>query len=406
MATIDAALKGARLRAIAALRRFSGDLDQAEDAFQDAAERALQHWPNDGVPDNPTGWLIQTGKRRLIDIARRQQRQTQLTEEPAAETDEPNLSAIDDDALRLIFTCCHPALSEDAQVALTLKVIAGLSAHDVALAFLIPTRTLEQRLDRARRKIRTAGIPFAIPQDQELPERLNAALSVIYLIFNQGYSARADGLIQPALCAEAIWLARNLLRLFPGHAELTGLLAMMLFHHARHRARQSATGAFVPLAEQDASLWNTTLINEAQALLDHVLGKHAPGPFQTQAAIAALHCANDPQGTDWAQIAALYDILEHQLANPVVSINRAAALCESGDPEGALAVLEHAQSQANFENYGPFLVNAANIHSHLGHPKRSRAYMERALAVTVHPAEREYLAARLPELSEQKLDIT
>ena len=245
MEDLGVVLKGARPRALAALRRLSGDLARAEDAFQDAAEQALELWPAAGLPDNPAAWLVQVGRRRLIDWGRRDRFSAPLDEEPASDTETLAHTILDDDLLRLVFTCCHPALAPEAQAALTLKVIAGLATEDVAQAFLVPVRTMEQRLARARAKLRNAGIAYRVPADPELPERLDVVLAVVYLIFNQGYSVRRTAATEPRLCREAIWLARLLRGLFPRHTELSGLLSLMLFHHARYRARVPAAGKLV-----------------------------------------------------------------------------------------------------------------------------------------------------------------
>ncbi len=396
MSDLGAALKAARPRAVAALRRFSGDLDAAEDAFQDAAERALKHWPEDGLPDNPAGWLVTVGRNRLIDRARRAGREIPGTSIEAASED-PTPTALDDDLLRLVFTCCHPALSPDDQVALTLKVIAGLSCADVAQAFLVPVRTMEQRLARAKRKLRDKGVPYAVPAEAELGVRLEAVMATVYLIFNQGYSARPDALVDARTCAEAIWLARLLLRLFPGHTELMGLLALMLCHHARHGTRVGADGALVPLHEQDRTAWDGNLIDEATTLLRVALGRGRPGPYQTQAAIAALHCeAPSAAETDWAQIAALYGILERQSPGPAVSINRAVALAEAGDSAAALDLLDGLDGQA-LAGYTPYLVARAEVLHRAGDPAGARPLLERAMASSQHAAERQFLRGVLAQ---------
>ncbi len=398
MSDFGAALKAARPRAVAALRRFAGNLDAAEDAFQDAAERALIAWREQGLPDNPTGWLITAGRNRLIDAARKAGREV-AGDAPEQSHEDLEPTALDDDLLRLVFTCCHPALAVEHQVALTLKVIAGLSSADVAQAFLVPVRTMEQRLARARKKLSDKGIPFAVPEAAELPDRLEAVLATVYLIFNQGYSARAGALVDSRTCEEAIWLARLLLRLFPGDTELMGLLALMLCHHARHASRQAADGALIPLPRQDRSAWDGDLITEATALLRVALGRGRPGPYQTQAAIAALHCeAPDANATDWAQIAALYEILERQSPGPVVTINRAVALSEAGDTETALAVLEQLDV-SSLSDYTPYLVAHSTLRHRRGDADTADALLRQALETSQHAAEREFLSQVLQERS-------
>ncbi|MEM6819184.1 MAG: sigma-70 family RNA polymerase sigma factor [Pseudomonadota bacterium] len=399
MSTPGAALKAARPRAVAALRRFSGDLDAAEDAFQDAAEQALLKWPEDGLPDNPTGWLIQVGRNRLIDQARRGRFQTELNEDPATAAEDDDPKRLDDDVLRLIFTCCHPAINEQAQLALTLKIIAGLSTRDLALAFLTSVRTMEQRIARAKQKIREAGIPFALPPERDLPERLNAVLATIYLIFNQGYSARKDGVADPRTCEEAIWLARLLRRLYPSHEELAGLLALMLLQHARHPARVR-DDTLIALDEQDRSLWRTDLLTEGTTLIKHTLARKAPGPYQTQAAIAALHGeAHTAVDTDWRQIAMLYAILEEQLPNPVVTLNRAVAILHAGDPETANALLQQLEAEHadRMQHYVPFLAARAHaLHSIAGnHSDAATTYIRAAIEASDNPEERRFLEGRI-----------
>ncbi|MEM9172584.1 MAG: sigma-70 family RNA polymerase sigma factor [Pseudomonadota bacterium] len=398
MADLGAVLKVARPRALAALRRFSGNLERAEDAFQDAAEKALQRWPDDGVPDNPTGWLITTGKRLLIDQARRAKFELDVDIDAAAEDSPPDTSSLDDDVLRLIFTCCHPALSDDAQVALTLKVIAGLSSEDVAQAFLVPVRTMEQRLNRARSKIRNAGIPFRIPDDSELAERLTGVLGTLYLIFNQGYSARRDALTDARVCGEAIWLARLVRRLFPGHAEAGGLLALMLLHHSRHQARVAADGTPVRLMDQDRSAWQADLVDEGRALLQTVMAQHQPGPYQTQAAIAALHCAAGD--IDWPQIAALYAILEQQMPSTVVSVNRAVALTEAGRADIATTLLRAVAKAPGVADYAPYHLALSNTAQATGDLTTAKQALHTAITLTPNDTERAFLAERLAQLKD------
>ncbi|MEM1433737.1 MAG: sigma-70 family RNA polymerase sigma factor [Pseudomonadota bacterium] len=392
MDDLGAVLKSARPRALAALRRLAGELSRAEDAFQDAAEQALEHWPKDGLPDNPAAWLVQVGRRRLIDWARRDRFSSPLEEEPAQDSAEPANPLLEDDLLRLVFTCCHPALAPDAQAALTLKVIAGLPTEDVAQAFLVPVRTMEQRLTRARSKLRNAGIPFRVPAERELPERLDVVLAVVYLIFNQGYSPRRLTTTEPRLCREAIWLARLLRGLFPGNPELTGLLALMLFHHARHNARVTASGLLVPLPEQDRGSWDRRMIAEASTLLRHVLGKGAPGPYQTQAAIAALHCeAANAHDTDWQQIAALYAVLERQQPSPVVTINRAVALGKAGAAAAGVALLETLKGEPALDTYVPFWLACSELERLTGNRATAARCHRQAISLTVSEAERQLL---------------
>ncbi|MEL7022333.1 MAG: sigma-70 family RNA polymerase sigma factor [Pseudomonadota bacterium] len=399
MSSPGAALKAARPRAVAALRRFSGDLDAAEDAFQDAAEQALKKWPKEGLPDNPTGWLIQVGRNRLIDQARRGRFQTTLDDDPAAAPEDDEIKRIDDDVLRLIYTCCHPALSEEAQVALTLKIIAGLSTNDLALAFLTPVRTMEQRLARAKKKIREAGIPFAIPAERDLPDRLDAVLATLYLIFNQGYSARKDSVADPRTCEEAIWLTRLVRRLNPSHDETAGLLALMLLQHARHPARVEKD-TLIALDQQDRSLWRTDLLTEGTTLIKVTLARRNPGPYQTQAAIAAIHGeATTADDTDWRQIALLYQILEEQLPNPVVTLNRAVAMLHAGDSEAANALLEQLESSHSERmlQYVPFLTARAHALDGLAEsePQRASEYLNKAIEISENDQEKRYLMQQL-----------
>ncbi|MFK8052659.1 MAG: RNA polymerase sigma factor [Woeseiaceae bacterium] len=400
MPGIDAALKSARPRPLAALRRFTGDLANAEDAFQDAAERALRHWKTNGLPDNPTAWLITTGRRLLIDQQRRNRFSRPLDQPPASDFTLTDTSSLDDDLLRLIFCCCHPALPETAQVALTLKVIAGLPTEAIAAAFLTATRTMEQRLTRARSKIRDSALPYAIPEDHELGERLAAVLATIYLIFNQGYSGRDASGPERRLCQEAIWLGRLMLQLFPGNPETAGLLAMMLLHHARHAARQSSTEQVITLNQQDRSIWDKKLIREGRALLQHALDKRVPGPYQTQAAITALHCEAETQSdTDWSQIEALYAVLERQTNNPVVTVNRAVALGMSGQPKAGLELIGALEPQQSLHRYAPYWLAQAELHELLNENQLAQKCLDLAMTLVKNESELEFLRSKSRLLS-------
>ncbi|MGN6763041.1 MAG: RNA polymerase sigma factor [Leifsonia sp.] len=333
-------------RAVSVLYRSLGDLDRAEDAVQEAFAVAVERWPRDGVPA-PAGWIITTARRRAIDRLRREavgrgkeaeaELLRQLTAEPPRASDD-----IPDDRLRLIFTCCHPALSPEARVALTLRLLGGLTTAEVARAFLVPEPTMAQRISRAKAKIRDARIPYRIPSSGDLPARLGSVLSVLYLVFSEGYAASAgDRLVREELCDEAIRLARALHSLLPDEEEVIGLLALLLLVDARRAARVDAAGALIPLPEQDRTLWNTALIAEGHALVRACLLRGRPGPFQLQAAIQAVHDDATTAGdTDWRQIVALYDQLLRASPTPVVALNRAVAVAEVDRPEAGLAAIE------------------------------------------------------------------
>ena len=333
-------------RAVSVLYRGLGDLDRSEDAVQEAFAVAVERWPREGVPA-PAGWIITTARRRAIDRLRREavgrgkeaeaELLRQLTAEPPRASDD-----IPDDRLRLIFTCCHPALSPEARVALTLRLLGGLTTGEVARAFLVPEPTMAQRISRAKAKIRDARIPYRIPSSHDLPARLGSVLSVLYLVFSEGYAASAgDRLVREELCDEAIRLARALRSLLPDEEEVIGLLALLLLVDARRAARVDAAGALIPLPEQDRSLWNAELIAEGHALVRACLLRGRPGPFQLQAAIQAVHDdAPTAEETDWRQIVALYDQLLRASPTPVVALNRAVAVAEVDGPEAGLAAIE------------------------------------------------------------------
>jgi RNA polymerase sigma-70 factor (ECF subfamily) len=330
-------------RAVAVLTRFLGDISLAEEAVQDAFTTAAERWPRDGVPPAPAGWLITTARNRAIDRLRREASRDarQAAAMSLLERDDEEHD-VQDDRLRMIFTCCHPALAAEAQLALTLRLLGGLTTAEIARAFLVPEATLAQRISRAKAKIRDAGIPYRVPEAAELPARLRSVLAVVYLIFNEGYSATSgDQLTRTELCDEAIRLGRLLAELVPGEPEIFGLLALMLLIDARRDARADASGAFVRLAEQDRGAWNRGRIAEGQALLRDCLRRNQPGAYQIQAAINAVHSdAVDTAHTDWPQILTLYDQLLALTPSPVVALNRAVAVAEVSGPARALALVE------------------------------------------------------------------
>jgi RNA polymerase sigma-70 factor (ECF subfamily) len=326
------------------LVRFLGDIELAEEAVQDAFATALTHWPRTGVPPSPAGWIITTARNRALDHLRRestrdarQKAAMLLLEQESAEAHE-----VRDDRLRLIFTCCHPAIAPEAQVALTLRLLGGLTTTEIARAFLVPEPTMAQRLSRAKAKIRDAGIPYRVPERSELPARLSAVLAVVYLVFNEGYSAASgDALVRPELCDEALRLGRLLVELLPEESETIGLLALMLLIDARRDARIDGCGEFVRLAEQDRRAWNRARIDEGQALLRVCLTRNSPGPYQLQAAINAVHSdARSAAQTDWRQILGLYDQLLALAPSAVIALNRAIVVAELEGPEQALRLVD------------------------------------------------------------------
>jgi RNA polymerase sigma-70 factor (ECF subfamily) len=388
---------------VATLIRITGDWDLAEECAQEAFALALQRWERDGVPKRPGAWLTTTARNRAIDRLRRDAVGAAKLKEVAAmmyapETDE---SSVPDDQLRLMFTCCHPALSREAQVALTLRTLAGLTTAEIARAFLVAEPTMAKRLGRAKQKIKNAGIPYRVPPDHLLPERTPAVLSVLYLLFNEGYSASAGAdLIRQNLSAEAIRLARVLARLMPDEPEAVGLLALMLLHHARQATRLSASGDLVTLEEQDRTRWDPSEITEGVALLDNVLRRGQAGPYQVQAAIAACHAtAPSAEETDWVQIAALYGQLLRFIQSPVVELNRAVAIGMADGPAAALPLIAALTMSGQLNGYHLLPATKADLLRRLHrHEEAAEAYRE-ALALTTTAPERRYLTRRLAEVS-------
>ena len=387
-------------RAVAVLVRRFGDIDIAEEAVQDAFTAALQRWPAAGLPPSPQGWIITTARNRAIDRLRREasrqdrQAQAALLLAKDESTDE---DAVGDDRLRLIFTCCHPALARDVQVALTLRLLGGLTTAEIARAFLVPEPTMAQRLVRAKGKIRDARIPYRVPGEAELPDRFRAVLAVVYLIFNEGYAATAgERLVRDELCAEAIRLGRVLVELMPNEPDAVGLLALMLLLEARRPARTTVEGALVPLADQDRSLWNRGLIAEGQALVRDCLRRDQPGPYQIQAAINAVHAdAPTAAQTDWWQILQLYNQLLTIAPSPIVAVNRAVAVAEVEGPDAALTLLDG----LDLENYYLFHAVRADMLRRLGRIREAATAYEAAIARTSNLIEREHMQRRLHGLA-------
>ena len=408
---VDRLFRDEQGRAIATLIRVLGDFDLAEEAVQDAFIAALETWPTRGVPDNPGAWITTTARNRAIDRLRRRKRLSEKIETLAQQvTTEADLRAIDpepaedamhiaDDRLRLIFTCCHPALAMDARVALTLRVLGGLTTPEIARAFLLPEPTLAQRLVRAKRKIRAAGIPYRVPPPELLAERLDGVLHVLYLVFNEGYSATSgDSLIRRELSTEAIRLTRVVDLLMPGEPEVFGLLALMLLHDARREARVGAGGELILLDDQDRSRWDHERIAEGQELIERALRMGRPGPYQVQAAIAALHDeAETPASTDWAQIASLYRALGAMAPSPVVELNLAVAVAMTDGPAVGLAMMDGIAASGELEQY-PYLPAArAALLRRLDRWTAAETAYRRALALTTNGAEQAYLERRLAE---------
>jgi len=393
-------------RVVAHLIRVTGNWDLAEECAQEAFARALERWPRDGIPDNPGGWLKVTARNRAYDRLRRTRVGDDKLQEIAKtmsqdEERDDGETGIEDDRLRLIFTCCHPALPIEGQVALTLRTLCGLTTVEIARAFMVPTETMAKRLVRTKHKIQDAGIPYRVPADHQLPERLRAVLVVLYALFNEGYSATAGAdLIRRNLCAEAIRLARLLVELMPDEPEALGLLSLLLLHDARRAGRLDSQGDLVTLEEQDRTLWDRAAIEEACALLDRSMRQRRPGPYQLQAAIAACHAvAESPDETDWAEIVILYDRLSQLVPTPVVRLNRAVAVAMALGPQAGLELVEELELEGELDEYYLLPATRADFLRRLGRAAEARDAYVQALDLAPTDAERRYLSKRLTEAS-------
>ena len=397
-------------RIVATLIRLVGDFEVAEEAAQEAFTAAVDQWRISGVPDFSRAWIIQTARHKAIDRIRRAKRHNQNMESYAASglgasIEQPNYDTdeIPDDQLRLIFTCCHPALAPEAQVALTLRTLGGLDTDEIARAFLVPPSTMAQRLARAKRKIRDAGIPYALPASSDMPERLDAVLMVIYLIFNEDYATTRGRLVRTDLCGEAIRLARTLRTLLAPQppAELNGLLALMLLHDARRDARLDEAGDLIVLEQQDRSLWNQVQISEALRVVEAAL-QAGPGPYAVQAAIAAVHCrAGRAEDTDWHQILQLYDVLENFQPSPIVSLNRAVAVAMVNGPPEGLALIDAIATSGDLDGYHLLYSARAELLRRMGSKVESAQAYLRALDLVTNDSERRFLERRLHEVTNE-----
>jgi RNA polymerase sigma-70 factor (ECF subfamily) len=407
-AAVESVYRVAWGKTVATLVKLFGDFEMAEECAQEAFAAALEQWRTSGIPDLPTAWIIRTARNKAIDRIRRESSYAEKLESyvasgfiKAAEQPDLDTDLIPDDRLRLIFTCCHPALALEAQVALTLRTLCGLETDEIARAFLVPTATMAQRLVRAKRKIQLAGIPYIVPDIHQLPERLNAVLTAIYLVFNEGYAAtRGDTLLRTDLCNEAIRLG-NLLRtlMAPAPPEVVGLVALMMLHDARRAARLDEAGNIVLLEQQDRALWNRRQIDEALELLPEAMAG-SPGPFAIQAAIAAVHCrAARAEDTDWAQILRLYDVLESVQPGPVVSLNRAVAVAMVYGPRAGLALIDGLAASNNLEQYHLLHAARADLLRRIGNSADAAKSYTRALELATNDSERRFLQKRLDDTS-------
>jgi RNA polymerase sigma-70 factor (ECF subfamily) len=408
-AAVEQACAEVRDKVLKKLGPHLGDVDLAEDAVQDALVAALKSWPRDGVPDSPEAWLLVTARRKALDRLRRSKMHRDRVRELAAASgldrvshwEESDLAAVGDDHLRLIFTSCHPALSEASRVALTLRTVCGLTTGEIAQALLVSEPTMAQRIARAKRKIRENRIPYRVPRPAELPDRLHAVLTTVYLIFNEGYSGRGDETVRVDLCREALRLGRRLANLFPREAEVHGLVALMSFLRSRESARTDQHGAYVPLEEQDRALWDADLVRDGVAALRRARATGLPGPFQVQAAIAAVH--SDVAGTgstDWALVAAMYQVLYELQPSPVVEVNRAVAVGRAGDPHAGLAALEPFLIDPEMERYQPLYAALAELLTQLGDRSALAAY-DRAIELSGSAAQAAELERRRARFGER-----